>query len=209
MKALLVTLGVLTTLFLILASAGCAELPASADDGGFFGPAGSTATPTPTPAYLTSVTPMPTQTPSPQPTFPQRPVSGQTAPEYFEIYNETLTFNYNATAFTYALDKPPMLIELDINPVMIKDVKSGDSSYGDKEEYTITKLVPSPLAEFSLRVIDLGDGSIVAEEGYGRAYSYTEHQLIRLYYPAHYQIEMRGSSVDVDVVIRVPEENIH
>lgn len=208
MKSIPALLGAMAILLLVLASAGCAELPGTENGEGFFGPAGEATETTPTPAYLMEVTPMNTATPTPQPTFADRPAAGQTTATYFEIYNETLAFNYNATAFVYTLKKPPMIIDLTIHPDMVKDVKAGTSSYGERDDYSITRLVPNPLAEFSFKVIDLKDGSIVTEEGYGRSYSYTEDQLIRLYSPGTFQIEMRGSFVDVDAIIKVPVENI-
>jgi hypothetical protein len=208
MKSFPALLGTVAILFFVLASAGCAELPDSEDSEGFFGPSGEAIETTPTPAYLMPVKPMETTTPTPQPTFPDRPTAEQTTVTYFEIYNETLAFNYNTVAFVYSLTKPPMNIDLTIHPDMVTDVKSGQSSYGDKDDYTVTKIVPNPQAEFSLRVIDLKDGSIVAEEGYGRVYSYTEDQLIRLYSPGTFQIEMKGNFVDVDAIIMVPEDNI-
>ena len=163
MKSFPAAIFALAALALILSAAGCAELPQGAEGEGFFGPPDAAVQTTPTPAYLTEVTPMPTATPTAQPTFPKRPDSTVAANPYVEILNDTLVFNYNATAWTYDLVKAPMIIDLHVNPVLVKDVKAGDSSYGTKDEYTITKMVPSPLAEFEIRVINLSDVALMAQ----------------------------------------------
>ncbi|MDT8357812.1 MAG: hypothetical protein RQ758_04825, partial [Methanomicrobiaceae archaeon] len=62
---------------------------------------------------------------------------------------------------------------------------------------------------FKLTVYDKNTGDIVAEEGYGRAFSSTspDRELV-LRVPGLYQIEMTGAYVNVDISIEVAPRNI-
>ncbi|NYT06058.1 MAG: hypothetical protein GKC04_06785 [Methanomicrobiales archaeon] len=195
-------------LFGLLACAGCADLPNSNNGDGFFGPPVSpTSSVTPTPAYLVEETPIATLPPTPLPKTPT-PVPTVAGTPYVEIYNETLTFNYNITALGFNLSKPPLNIGLTIHPVMVERYIETESSYGSHEMVEIRREIPVDNAEFVITIYDKKTGSIVLKEGYGKAYSYDDTQTIVIRTPGWYQIEMTGSFVTVDVAMTVPPENI-
>ncbi|MBN1195656.1 MAG: hypothetical protein JXA08_09995 [Methanomicrobiaceae archaeon] len=192
----------------LLACAGCADMPADDGDGGFFGPR-LTPTPsvTPTPSYLVESTPISTPLPTPSPKVTM-PAATQGATTYLEIYNTTLTFNYNVTAFGFDLSRAPMNIEYSVHPVMVTRVIERESDYGTHEVVTFERDMPSELAEFVLTIYDKNTLAVIAKEGYGKLYSFDETQQLIIRTPGNYQVEMTGSFVTVDVTITVPPENI-
>jgi hypothetical protein len=198
-------------LFSLLACAGCADMPVGEGDGGFFGPR-LTPTPTPgvtpTPGYLVESTPISTPAPTSSPRATM-PAATQAATTYLEIYNTTLTFNYNATAFGFDLVRAPMTIKYTVHPLMVTRVIERESEYGTHDVVTFERDMPSELAEFVLTIYDKDTLAVISQEGYGKLYSYDETQELVIRTPGNYQIEMTGSFVTVDVIITVPPENIN
>lgn len=197
-------------LAVLLACAGCGEIPE--EDGGGGGLWGSTptptaATPTPTPTYLIPATPINSPTITNPPT--SSPTPTPEAIEYFEIYTNSIDFNYDVISYVYDLRYPPMVIEFEVHPELVEREVVKTSDYGTKEKVTITQLLPHDLAEFKLTVYDKNTGDIVAEEGYGRAFSSTspDRELV-IRVPGLYQIEMTGAYVNVDISFEVAPENI-
>lgn len=197
---------------ILTVSAGCGELPPEGQDGGgLFGPRETPtvpATATQTPSYLTQETPFATPTITQPPTGTPTPTAAPEI-EYFSIYNDSLTFKYNVISYAFDLRYPPMVIDTIVFPELVEREVEKTSSYGTKETIKFTKLVPNELSEFKLTVYDKNTGDIVAEQGYGKVFSdFDETKTLFIRIPGYYQIEMTGNLVDVDISIRVAEENI-
>ena len=135
-------------LVIILASAGCAELP----PGGSTGQSGGIP---PTeeqssgqgynPGYLTPATPYPTAAPDvlAAPTLNRFSDTVPTTDPYVTIYQKKTKFEQTIEAYSFNLTRPPLIIEFDVEPKMITREKHTTSSYGDKDEIVVTQRYPS------------------------------------------------------------------
>jgi hypothetical protein len=203
---------ILTVLLaILLACAGCGERIPEGETGigGLWGPDETpTVTVAPTQTYLTPATPFATPAPTsiPQSISQPTPAAGT---EYFPIYNDSLSFNYDIVSYVYDLKYSPMIIDILIHPEMVERTVETSSDYGDKDKITIKKLIPNEMSEFKITVYNKNTGDIIAEEGYGKSYnSFSEEQTITIRVPGLYQIEMTGRHIEVDIDIQVAKENI-
>ncbi|HNJ80883.1 MAG TPA: hypothetical protein PLM60_07360 [Methanoregulaceae archaeon] len=172
----------------------------------------STTTITPTPApgeagYLVPATPYPTET------LPASTMSGTRLPditpspvEYMGIYYTTLALKNNRTAFTYDLQKPPLVIEICFSPNMTTRTIWYDSKYTDRGEKTETVTTISPAAWFEVTVREPASGQIVAKEGFARGYSTDTGKDLTIRSQGKYLIEFSGNELSAQVQIRVPKE---
>ena len=195
-------------LVIILASAGCAELP----PGGNTGWSGAI---TPTeeqsggqgynPGYLTPATPYPTATPNDlaAPTLSRLPETLPTTDPYVTIYQKTTKFEQTTEAYSFNLTRPPLIIEFDVEPKMITREKHTTSDYGDKDDIVVTQRYPSENAWFRVTVRDSATGKIVAEEGFGKGFSADTHKRIFIGRYGDYLIQFSGNEVTVDILVRV------
>ena len=68
---------------------------------------------------MVQVTPFPVETPPPTTSsYTRLPDVTPEAVEYVAVFYETLAFKQNKTAYSYQLDRPPMVIEMCIKPNM-------------------------------------------------------------------------------------------
>lgn len=195
-------------LVIILASAGCAELP----PGGSTGQSGGIP---PTeeqssgqgynPGYLTPATPYPTAAPDvlAAPTLNRFSDTVPTTDPYVTIYQKKTKFEQTIEAYSFNLTRPPLIIEFDVEPKMITREKHTTSSYGDKDEIVVTQRYPSEDAWFRVIVRDSATGKILAEDGFGKGFSADTHKRIFIGKYGDYLLEFSGNEVTVDILVRV------
>jgi hypothetical protein len=195
-------------LVIILASAGCAELP----PGGSTGQSGGIP---PTeeqssgqgynPGYLTPATPYPTAAPDvlAAPTLNRFSDTVPTTDPYVTIYQKKTKFEQTIEAYSFNLTRPPLIIEFDVEPKMITREKHTTSSYGDKDEIVVTQRYPSEDAWFRVIVRDSATGKILAEDGFGKGFSADTHKRIFIGKYGDYLLEFSGNEVTVDIQVRV------
>ncbi|HOB07515.1 MAG TPA: hypothetical protein PKH62_05565 [Methanoculleus sp.] len=195
-------------LVIILASAGCAELP----PGGSTGQSGGIP---PTeeqssgqgynPGYLTPATPYPTAAPDvlAAPTLNRFSDTVPTTDPYVTIYQKKTKFAQTIEAYSFNLTRPPLIIEFDVEPKMITREKHTTSSYGDKDEIVVTQRYPSEDAWFRVIVRDSATGKILAEDGFGKGFSADTHKRIFIGKYGDYLLEFSGNEVTVDIQVRV------
>ena len=197
------------SLVIVIACAGCSDLPI--DDFGPNSGGANAKTPTPTPNWVEEATPI--RTPPPAVTASPTQVPTQieslyTPPVYEEIYAKNIYLLYNVTALNYDLATPPMHIDLDIKPEMYLNKKKVTSSYGSKKLITITESYPLPYADLIVTIIDRKTGNVVKEHDFPQFIEEHETQTLTMREPGCYQVEITGNNVHVGVSISVPEANI-
>ncbi len=196
-------------MILILASAGCAELPPGGESGwsGILSPQKPQETPEEEmeydPGYLTRVTPYPTVTSSmTSPTLSNLPVVTPTPDTYVTLYNRTAWFVWTTEAFAFDLTVPPLLIDFKVEPKMITREVRAKSDYKDRKDETYRQTFPSEDSWFKVTVRDRNSGAIVAENGFGKLYSADARKQIYVGQSGNYQIDLTGNDVKVYVLIR-------
>ena len=191
---------------LILASAGCAELPP--DSGSMWSGAASSPTDAPVegdpdPGYLTSVTPYPTPTSDmARPTLSRPPEAAPIPDTYVTIYDQTIQYPQATKAFALDLTTPPLIIEFEVEPKMITRIKRAKSDYGKREYKDYKQTFPSESAWFLVTIRDRGTGSIVAQNGFGKLYSADAKKKVFIGRSGDYQIELAGGDAKVHVLMR-------
>jgi len=194
---------------LILASAGCAELPAGGESG-WSGLLSSEPEETPggaddDPGYLTPATPYPTATSGMAgPTLSRPPETAPTQDPYVTLYNRTTQFNltHSTDAYSFNLTAPPLIIEFDVEPKMVTRVKHAKSDYLDREYKDFTQTYPSEDSWFTVTVRDREAGEIVAEDGFGKLFGTDTHKRVFVGTLGDYLIELSGNEVEVHVLMR-------
>ncbi|MDD2472584.1 MULTISPECIES: hypothetical protein [unclassified Methanoculleus] len=191
---------------LVLASAGCEELPS----GGDFGGSGSLSpeteeTPENNPGYLVPATPYPTATGGmASPTLSKSPAVTPTSDPYVTLYNQTTPFNltHSTDAFSFDLTAPPLLIDFTVEPKMVEREKYGTSDYGSKKEGVFKQRYPSEDSWFTVTVRDRESGEIVAENGFGKLFSTDTHKEVYIGRSGDYLIQFSGNEVTVHILVR-------
>ena len=199
----------LLSIILVLACAGCSELPVEGFETGSGGGSGdvATQTPTPTPQWVEEATPI--RTPEPVVTTPPaEPKPSSDLPVYTEIYSSNVYLLYDVIALNFDLKIPAMIIDLEINPEMYTNTKRRYSDFGEKDLITITESYPDPRADFVITIIDRETGDVVEEHDYAQFTREHETDTITIRYPGDYQVEITGNNVDVGITISVPEGNL-
>ncbi len=201
---------VAAVMVLILASAGCAELPPGGESGwsGVLSPsepqdgAGGTDA---DPGYLTPATPYPTATNGmASPTLSTPPQTAPTQDPYVTLYNRTTQFNltHATEAFSFDLTAPPLIIDFDVEPEMVTRVKHAKSDYLDREYKDFTQTYPSEDSWFTVTVRDREAGEIVAEDGFGKLFGTDTHKRVFVGTLGDYLIQLSGNEVEVHVLMR-------
>jgi hypothetical protein len=194
-------------------SSGTKGTPGS-NSGGSDGTGGSsggsaTTTPSPTPSgFMTPATPFPVETPPPTTSsYTRLPDVTPEVPEYVSIFYKTLTFRQNKTAYSYKLERPPLVIEMCIRPNMTTRTiwYSYENKEGSVEGKTQTVTSISPAAWFEVTVRDQVSGTIVAQEGFARSYGVETAKKVTLRSAGTYLIEFGGNDLSAEVQIRVPK----
>jgi len=173
--------------------------------------AGQVSTPTPeiTPEiietqFLTSVTPYPKdEFPTPRSTYSNLPIPTPIPVEYLTIYNNELALKYNTVAYEYILGNPPLIIDICIKPKTVTRNIWYVSSYGSRDEKTVTQTTISPSAWFEIIVRDKNTGAIIEKDGFAKTYSSTPKREIQLRSSGNYVIEFTGNDVNASVQMRI------
>lgn len=208
--------GILLLLILVCLS-GCVSPPTGSTDttrqggtgdntGGGTGPG---ATPTQAPVvegFLTPASPFRTVA-TPVETMPWTRLPNETAEavKYVTLYHVTTAFRNNATAFSYPLTQPPLIIEFCFSPNMTTRTIWYESNVGTREEHTKTITTMSPSAWFEVTVRDHATGNIVAKEGFARQFSVDTAKSIVIRRGGNYLIEFKGNEISAEIRIIVPE----
>lgn len=175
------------------------------------GSSGGSATTTPSPTasgFITPATPFPVETPPPTTSsYTRLPDVTPEVPEYVSIFYNTLTFRQNKTAYSYKLERPPMVIEMCIRPNMTTRTiwYSYENKEGSVKGKTQTVTSISPAAWFEVTVRDQASGTIVAQEGFARSYGVETAKKVTLRSAGTYLIEFGGNDLSAEVQIRVPK----
>ncbi len=171
------------------------------------GSAGTSPTPSPTEtSYMTPATPFPVETPPPTTSsYTRLPDPTLEIPKYVAIFYDTLAFKQNRTAYTYQLERPPMVIEMCIKPNMTTRTIWYESRMGEREEKTETITTISPAAWFEVTVRHQPDGTIVAQDGFARSFSVETAKQLTIRSAGTYLIEFGGNDLSAEIQIRVPE----
>lgn len=171
------------------------------------GSAGASQTPSPTEtSSMIQVTPFPVETPPPTTSaYTRLPDVTPEVPEYVAIFYDTLAFKQNKTAYSYQLERPPMVIEMCIKPNMTTRTIWYESRVGERAEKTETITSISPAAWFEVTVRDQVSGTIVAQEGFARSYSVETAKQLTIRYAGTYVIEFGGNDLSAEIQIRVPK----
>lgn len=195
-------------LVLILASAGCAELPPDY----IFEQPDATSPPAGTPpvtgsdpghGYLTPVTPYPTVTSDRVSPTLSRPPETTPAPDtYVTIYDQMIQYPQATKAYSLDLTTPPLIIEYEVEPKMITRIKYTRSDYGKREYRSYKQIYPSENAWFLVTIRDRESGAIVAEDGFGKLYSADRRKKIYMGWSGNYQIEFAGDEARVHILMR-------
>jgi hypothetical protein len=133
------------------------------------------------------------------------PANGQTYEEkYTETYNQVYSVNRAFTGgqkevFTYNTAVPPLYIKFNIIPEMFYGEKTVD--IGLSSERVINTSYTSPSAWFKVSVYDAGNGGLVEEQGFNKAYGITTNQEFMVRAPGNYRVEMSGNDVIAEVRI--------
>ncbi|KAF5084968.1 hypothetical protein [Methanoculleus horonobensis] len=193
-------------MILVLASAGCAEMPASNDPGwsGGLSPE-EQAGDDDDPGYLTPATPYPTATGSMAGPTLSRPTETQpTQDPYVTLFNKTIEFSpaHPRDAYSFNLTAPPLIIEFDVEPKMITREKRTTSDYGSKKDIVVKQEYPSEDSWFLVTVRERESGKIVAEDGFGKGFGTATDKRMYLGKYGDYLIELSGNEAKVHVTMR-------
>ncbi|MDE4907273.1 DUF3244 domain-containing protein [Methanogenium marinum] len=200
-------LAAVLSIILVLACAGCSELPVDGRVIGSEGGDGAAATPTATPNWVQVATPIRTQEPTVTASPTETP-SQIEVPGYAEIYSNKVYLLYDVMALNYDLKVPAMIIDLDIHPDMYTNTKRIYSDFGTKDLITIKEFYPDPHADLIITIIDRDTGDVVEENDFAQFTKENERHTITLRYPGNYQLEITGNNVEVGITISVPEANL-
>ncbi len=173
------------------------------------GTTGTTATPTATPvvnetSVLIPATPYPVETTPPvTSSFTRLPDFPLNETPYVAIFYDTIAFKQNPTAYTYELERPPLIIEMCIKPNMTTRTIWYENNAGDRKTQKVTTI--SPAAWFEVTIRDQATGSIIAQEGFAKAYSVDTGKKLTLRSAGTYLIEFSGNELSAEIQIRVPQ----
>lgn len=175
-------------LILLIAAAGCVEPPkaggstllkptTSRTPSGIFNPIKPAVTPTTPPLYVTVVTPFETVT-QPVPAVTTQGYSvfpiPSPVPEDLTclIYTTTQPYAYNASAFSFNLQNPPMYIDYSVTPV---NVTQSSIIQHRVDDSLVTWNDFSPNSFFLVTVRDKATGEIYLKNGFGPAQGYSRN----------------------------------
>jgi hypothetical protein len=159
-------------------------------------------------SYVTIETPF--QTPTSD-SFPRThiPVATPTPDDYIQIYSTSQSFGYNATAVSFNLTKPPMIINFAVTPVNVTGTKTTTSKTGEKGEITVSYDYYSPYSWFEVIVREKNSGRILTKDGFGTYKQYSVDtgndvsRKIRVMQPGNLLIEMSGNQITATVNVSV------
>lgn len=133
------------------------------------------------------------------------PAASQTYEEkYTETYNQVYSVDRpfvggQKEVFTHSTAVPPLYIKFNITPKMFYGEKTVD--IGLSSERVVNTSYTSPSAWFKVSVYDAGNGGLVEEQGFNKAYGITTKQEFMVRAPGNYRVEMSGNDVIAEVRI--------
>ncbi len=157
------------------------------------------------PSYVTIETPY--QTPTIPPTH--TPVATPTPDDYIQIYSTTQYFGWNASAVSFNLTKPPMIINFAVTPVNLTGTKTVTSKFESKGEVEVTYDYFSPYSWFEITVREKNTGRILNKEGFGSYKQYSDDtgrelpRTLKVIQPGNLLIEMTGNQITATVNVSV------
>jgi hypothetical protein len=164
-----------------------------------------TATGTSGPVAAATIIPLTTVTVTPGATYRNPPPIINITANYTVIYDQSLIFTWNATAVTYELLSPPLIIDYTLTvPNITRTRQATDPVSGG--DITVTSTYPDPQARFEMTVRDPVTMKIFAQDGYGGQYDVAYSKQLRVLYPGKYHIQMSGNKVTAHVKFTVPKE---
>ena len=185
--------------------------PGTSASPGAAGPAQPTTSgPTQAPVYVTIETPYSEGTA--RPTMEKTTAEPTPPPEeWIEINRISQPFGYNATAFSFNLQNPPMIIFINVKPVNLTRTKEITSPYGNRQDITITIDDYNPASWFELTVRNKNTGQILQQAGFGNTYSgklYSEqlNQTVKVLQKGDMLIELNGNLITAHVNVSVKKE---
>jgi hypothetical protein len=123
---------------------------------------------------------------------------------YTVIFDQSLIFTWNSTAFTYELINPPLIIDYTLTvPNITRTKQAKDPVSGG--DITVTSTYPDPMARFEIIVRDPVTMRTFAQDGYGGQYDVSYSKQLRVLYPGKYHIQMSGNKVTAHVKFTVPK----
>jgi hypothetical protein len=165
----------------------------------------TTVTSTSGPVAAATIIPLTTITATPVGTYRNPPAPANVTANYTVIYDQSLIFTWNATAVTYELINPPLLIDYTLTvPNITRTRQATDPVSGG--DITVTSTYPDPLARFEITVRDPVTMRIFAQDGYGGQYDVAYSKQLRVLYPGKYHIQMSGNRVTAHVKFTVPKD---
>jgi len=194
-----------------LLAAGCIE--ATPGDGSSDSPfwvketTAPTGTPTPTMTlnseYVSQATPYPaTTTPTALPTVRQLPDDTPTKPVYPEVLYESIDLNGEVHAWTINATYPPLVVDVVVTPETEARTLAYQSSYGDRDDKTVTVTRIKESASMEVTVRD-ADGNIVAQDGFNGKYTTGTSKQLLVLSSGTYQIDLSGNAVIADISIKI------
>jgi len=177
------------------------------------GVTGSTITTAPTPQYVTIETPYLTPaTTTPPLDTTTTPIPIPVPDVWVEIYRSKNYYSYNATAFSYDLKNPPMLIHFYLQPVNVTGKKIVVKHYGLDIETTeeVKYDYYSPYSWFEVTVRDKNTGQILGQDGFGNppgnSYSQNVNKTMKVYNTDELLVEFKGNSMTATVDVSVKQD---
>jgi len=165
-----------------------------------------TVTDTSGPVEAATIIPVTTATVTPAGTYRNPPAPANITANYTVIFDQSLVFTYNATAVTYQLTDPPLLIDYTLTvPNITRTREATDPVSGG--DITVTSSYPDPQARFEIIVRDPVTKRVFAQDGYGGQYDISFSKELRILYPGNYHIQMSGNKVTAHVLFTVPKGN--
>ena len=181
-----------------------------------------TVPPTPVPVVQPTAVPVPVPTqigleiiyntpsviPTPAPIQPEVPVESTAG--YVKIYElKDAALNTNFPSVSFPLANPPLVIDYEVKPVNITDIKVLDYKLKDTQFHdTVSITRPYENTWFTINVRDKDTGEIVKTAGYGRTYGLQSPGQLELYKSGNYLFEFDGDYVNVTLTMKVkPEGN--
>ncbi|MCX6692661.1 MAG: hypothetical protein NTW33_11605, partial [Methanoregula sp.] len=128
---------------------------------------------------------------------------------YIPVYSTTQYFSWNATAVSFNLTKPPMIIDFAVTPVNLTGTKTTTNQVGSKEEITVTYDYFSPYSWFEITVREKNTGRILNKDGFGSYKQYSDDtgqdvpRTIKIMQPGNLLIEMTGNQITATVNVSV------
>ncbi|ABN57399.1 MULTISPECIES: hypothetical protein [Methanoculleus] len=192
-------------MILVLASAGCAEMPAASDPGWSGDLSPEEGGEDDDPGYLTPATPYPTATNGMAgPTLSRPTEVPPTQDPYVTLFNKTIEFSpaHLRDAYSFNLTAPPLIIDFDVEPKMVTREKYTTSDYGKKKDIVVKQEYPSEDSWFTVTVRERESGEIVAEDGFGKGFGTATDKRIFVGKFGDYLIELSGNEAKVHIKMR-------